>query len=85
MDPRRPAALGPGTPEEGGHWHVGAPRRAGPPAFRGGRTGCGKDRPTTDARRLAGRWRWRSYPDARGDWVGASRWFLDPRLRRPGS
>jgi peptide/nickel transport system substrate-binding protein len=25
------------------------------------------------------------HPDARGDWVGASRWFLDPRLRRPGS
>lgn len=24
------------------------------------------------------------HPDARGDWVGASRWFLDPRLRRPG-
>ena len=24
------------------------------------------------------------HPDARGDWVGAARWFLDPRMRRPG-
>jgi peptide/nickel transport system substrate-binding protein len=24
------------------------------------------------------------HPDARGDWVGAARWYLDPRMRRPG-
>jgi peptide/nickel transport system substrate-binding protein len=24
------------------------------------------------------------HPDARGDWAGAARWFLDPRLRAPG-